>query len=100
MNAYSDVSPIIAVFYETEPFDIMLLTTNSRAIIISTALIPQKTTRDSQGAALITLRSGAAVSAASRTLDRYGPPKRYKKTKIPASPTTLDDGQMSLEVSE
>ena len=95
-KAYSDTSPIVAAFYEAEPFDIMLISNNSRGIIINSDLIPKKTTRDSQGAALVTLRSGAVISEATRDLDRYGAQKRYKKTKIPAASVALDDGQIKL----
>ncbi len=95
-GAYSDTSPIVAVFYEAQLFDLMLISNNNRAVIINTDLIPKKTTRDSQGISLIVLKAKTFVSQATTDIDSYGAAKRYKKTKIPAVSTALDDGQTKL----
>ena len=88
VKAYSDASPIAGVFYETakEPFEIMLVSSGERAIILKTSLIPQKTTRTSGGVTLMTVKKGQRlVRALSNFEEVYENTKGYRKLKIPAS---------------
>ncbi len=92
VKAYSDASPICAVFYENtkEPFEIMLISDADRAIILKTSLIPQKTTRTSGGVTLMTMKKGQKlVRAISNFDDVYENAKGYRKLKIPASGQVL-----------
>ena len=87
IGAYSDASPIVAVFYEKEkePYEIMLLSDNDRAIVLKTSLIPQKTTRTSAGVQLMTLKKGQKLKAAYTDFaTRFEDTKGYRKIKIPA----------------
>lgn len=89
-GAFSAAAPIVGIFEEERPFDILLLTSNDRAAVISTSLIPIKTTRASIGVQLITLRSDATLRAAMRDFtDKFESTKGYKKIKIPATPVLL-----------
>jgi DNA gyrase subunit A len=94
VGAYSDASPIVAVFYEKEkePYDIMLLSENDRAIVIKTSLIPAKSTRTSAGVQLMTLKKGQKLKAAySDFAERFEETKGYKKIKIPATGILLSE---------
>ncbi len=93
VNAYSDASPAVAVFYESEPFDIMMVTNLGRAITISSKLIPVKTTKTAGGVQLMTLKGKNAVVGAYAAAENcpYEDPGQYRKIKIPASPVTLAD---------
>lgn len=84
-NAYSDASPVSAVFYEETPFDIMLTSNTGRSVIIDSSLIPQKTTRDSQGTTLFILKPNQLIEKTTRDISAVSNAKRYRKTKIPAS---------------
>ena len=85
INAYSDASPIKGIFYEAEPFELMILTEHDKAIVIKSTLIPEKTTRTSAGVQLITLKKGDTVKlVCSDFEERFENPKGYKKIKIPA----------------
>ena len=88
-GAYSDASPAVAAFWEEKPFDVLLKTSANRALIVNTALIPVKTTRDAQGVAVMTLKEGQSLEEASTALTRYGGEKRYRKTKIPSAGATI-----------
>ncbi len=85
-GAYSDASPIVAIFYEKEPIDLLLVADNHRAIQISSALIPVKTTRTSQGVTLMSLKKDQQVIEAmpAATRDTSGT-KGLRKIKIPAT---------------
>ncbi len=95
-GAFSTVSPVVAIFEEgKKPFDVMLVTSNDRAAVISTSLIPEKSTRTSQGLTLVTLKKGTEIrSAFSDFEDRFESTKGYKKLKIPASTTLLAEKDM------
>lgn len=89
--AYSDVSPAVAIFYEDEPFDVLLISSQKKGILINTALIPEKTTRTSVGVQLFNLKSGHTVTAALRDLAEFPSAAKCKKNKIPATGTALDE---------
>ena len=66
------------------------MTSNDRAAVLSSSLIPLKTTRTSIGSQLVTLRSDAKVSTVMRDFtDKFENTKGYKKIKIPATPVLL-----------
>lgn len=89
-NAYSDVSSVAAVFYEEKPFDIMLISNTARAVILSSSLIPRKTTRDSQGTVLFVLKQNQFIQTAVSDISSVANVKRCRKTKIPATGTAVE----------
>ena len=89
-GAFSPSSPIKGFFEEDKPFDILIVTSNDRAAVLSSSLIPLKTTRTSIGSQLVTLRSDATVSTVMRDFtDKFENTTGYKKIKIPATPVLL-----------
>ncbi len=106
INAYSSASPIAGVFYEKEkePYEILLISSADRAIVIKTSLIPIKTTRTSAGVTLMTMKKGTTISSCSDVIDEsYA--KGYRKLKIPASGTVIaekdiEKQQLKLDLSE
>ena len=89
VGAYSDASPIVAVLYEKEkePYDIMMISSDDRAIVFKTSLIPLKTTRTSSGVTLMSLKKGSTVVNVHSDIPEDT--KGYKKTKLPATGTLL-----------
>ena len=88
INAYSSASPICGVFYEKEkePFEVMLVNSEDKAIIVKTSLIPIKNTRTSGGITVMTLKKGAILRECAKDFDPYyDSAKGYRKLKIPAS---------------
>ena len=105
INAYSSASPIAGVFYEKEkePYEVLLISSADRAIVIKTSLIPIKTTRTSAGVTLMTMKKGNVISSCSNVIDEsYA--KGYRKLKIPASgqliaEKDIEKQQLSLDLS-
>jgi DNA gyrase subunit A len=104
-GAYSALSPVCGVFEEhKQSFELLITTTADRAIVISTSLIPVKTTRTAAGAQLLLLKKGASVASVLRDFsDKFESTKGYKKTKIPATPVLLvekdiDKMQIKLDI--
>ena len=95
-GAYSDASPVVAILDDTDkkPRDIMLISSDNRAIVIKTALIPQKTTRTSSGVTLMSLKKGHTVTAVQVDVEDS---KGYKKTKIPATGVPLSGEQLKID---
>ena len=85
INAYSSASPLKGIFYESTPFEMMILTENYKAIVIKSTIIPSKTTRTSGGVQIITLKKGDTVRLVCTDYEtRFENTKGYKKIKIPA----------------
>jgi DNA gyrase subunit A len=98
VGVYSDASPLVAAFYEKEPFDIMLVSDQDRAIVIKTSLIPEKSTKTSGGVTLMTLKGKQKlVGAYSSFGDIISDSKGYKKIKIPATGVLLEDKDISKQ---
>lgn len=97
VGAYSDASPIVAVLYEKEkdPYDIMMVSSDDRAIVFKTSLIPLKSTRSSSGVTLMSLKKGHKV--VSVTSDVPEDTKGYKKTKLPATGTLLAEKDINKQ---
>ena len=60
-NAYSDKSKLIRMFYILADTDIMIKSTNGRAIVFNTSAISEKSSRTTQGVQAITLKAKSAV---------------------------------------
>ncbi len=89
-GAYSGASPIVGIFYEDEPFNLVIVSDSKRAIMISTKLIPEKTTRTAGGVTLFSLKKNQKISAAFKESDSPFDTGKYRKIKIPATGTLLE----------
>lgn len=99
-GAYSTASPLVAVFCEKAktPLDILMVSDNDRAILIKSSLIPEKTTRTSSGVQLMTLKKGQkVVRALAEFGDNYQNVKSYRKLKIPATGTLLEEKNIDIQ---
>ena len=85
VNAYSDASPIVSVFYETQPFDLLLVNNAGKGIYIHSSLIPEKATRTAAGSALFSLKEDQKIVYASRAPEKhYEGFEKCRKNKLPA----------------
>ena len=103
-GAYSDKSPLKAVFLLKEDAQLALYSSEGRALIFSTAQLAAKTTRNTQGVAVLTLKRKAVLTRAAR-LEESGivNPARYRTRTIPAAGALLrdedsDEKQIELEI--
>lgn len=89
-SAFSTKSPIVAAFYEKEPFDILLISSDHRGIVIKSSLIPTMATRTSAGVQLLSLKAGQTLAAATTDLSTLADgSKGLKKLKVPAAGVPL-----------
>jgi len=103
-GAYSDKSPLVAAMVLEEDAQIVLYSSDGRAAIFSTAQLLPKTTRSTQGVAVMTLKKKAVLQNV-RLLEESGiaNPGRYRTKTIPSAGMLLKeedspDKQQSFEV--
>ncbi len=60
-NAYSDKSPLVDIVYETEPTEYVLTSSNTRMLIFNSAVISEKSTRDTIGVNVMTQKKNQVV---------------------------------------
>lgn len=91
-NAYSDKSPLVAMFCVADNEDILLTTSNGRAVVFNTGMILPKTTRDTIGVQVVTLKAKAEVVGTQTVPEekKADYSKYYVKT-IPAAGSLAKD---------
>ena len=103
-GAYSDKSPLKAVLCPAEDAQIALFASDGRTLIISSAQLAVKTTRATQGVAVMTLKKNAVLTrAALLETTPIVNPARYRARSLPAAGALLrqedsEEKQISLEL--
>jgi DNA gyrase subunit A len=101
--AYSDASPVVGIFFEknNKPLDLLLVGSDNRGILIKSALIPEKTTRTSQGVQLITLKPGALLErvVAAPAADGKFSGASCRKIKIPSASVEIKAGDIPEDLA-
>ena len=101
LKAYSDKEELSLMLYLPEETELAIRTSASRMLLVGTAQIPAKTTRDSQGVAVVTLKKNQrVVSVVPADTLELANPHRYRVRSLPATGALIraeDEGeQMSL----
>ncbi len=92
VGAFSDVSPIVKVIYEESPTELLFISNAKRGIVISSNLVPVKSSRTSQGVTIFTLKGGQKlVDVLTDFSDKFTSSKSLKKIKIPATGIAIDE---------
>ncbi|MBR1764574.1 MAG: topoisomerase IV [Ruminococcus sp.] len=91
-NAYSAKAPLVAAFHVSENADIMLRTSNGRALVFDTALLLPKTTRDTIGVQVMTLKAKSVLEKAFMiTPEKAKELAKYRSKNIPAAGSFAKD---------
>ena len=103
-GAYSDKAPLAAILRLTEDGEVAVYSDEPRCLILHTALLAPKTTRSSQGVAVMTLKKNRRLTEARFLAETaIQNPGRYRVRSLPAAGALLkgeDNGekQLTLEV--
>ena len=90
-SAYSKNSPVVAAFYEKSPMEIMITSSDGRAILIKSSLIPIMATRTSGGVTLMSMKKGIKIVSATNDPTKIPEDaKGLKKVKIPTTGVLLN----------
>ena len=86
VGAYSDKSPLVAVYSIPEDTEFMLTSTSGRMLLVHTGAISAKSTRSTIGVQVITLKGKHTLAkAVPFTEDMAVKPNRYRTKTLPAA---------------
>ena len=85
-KAYSSKSPLVAVIFTAEDQDVLLRSTSGHALVFNTGMILPKSTRDSQGVQVMTLRKKALLASAEIIgAEQMKELEKYRSKSVPAA---------------
>ena len=102
INAYSDKSPLCAIRFMPEDQTLVAISDNNKALCFNTEKIPLKTTKNTQGVQVLTLkkRNAKLIRVVPPEETSLGDIKYYSTKNIPAAGCFIkkeDSGQLSFE---
>lgn len=90
IKAYCEKFPVVNMFCVTEDKEYVMKSTSSRILLLNTGAIAVKTTKDSMGVSVMTLKKGHRVSYVKEYTDgEFVKPARYRTRTLPAAGATL-----------
>lgn len=90
IKAYCEKFPIVNMFCVTEDKEYVMKSTSGRILLLNTGAIAVKTTKDSMGVSVMTLKKGHRVSSVKEYTDgEFVKPARYRTRTLPAAGATL-----------
>ncbi len=101
IKSFSDKSPVAAIRQINDDIELVVSSSAGRLLLINTALISTKSTKDTIGVGLMSLKKGQRIiSVRDYVPGEFAKPYRYKAKNLPAAGATLsaeDSGeQLSL----
>jgi len=101
-GAYSDKSPLRTIIPVTEEKEIAMFSTEGRALVFNSAQLAPKTTRDSQGVAVMTLKTKYKLRGAMWLEETaIKNISRYRVRSLPAAGALLkpeDSGEEQMSI--
>ena len=102
IKAYSNKAPIVAALYITEEAELVLTSTAGRNLLVNTGAISAKTTKDTAGVNVLTLKKYHKLQGVRYYKEgEFAKPHRYRTKTLPAAGATLSSEdtaeQLSLE---
>ena len=102
LNAYSDKSRLVGLVHLTEEKDLFLLTNDGRGLVVNSSLVALKTTRNTQGVSVLSLRGRKELAEIlPAEAAHLSDPSRYRAKAIPKAPVALtmeDRGEEQLSL--
>lgn len=84
-GAYSDKSPISAIVYAEQEQEFLITATSGRMLLLHSASVNMKTTRNTQGVAVMKLKKGQRLFSVKPYIEgTFSKPSRYRTRSLPA----------------
>ena len=101
IKAFCDKSPLVSAVYLQQDTELVLISSSGRHLLFNTAAIASKTTKDTQGVAVFTLKKGQRLMTVRPYVEgEFAKPYRYRTKNLPSTGALLsseDSGeQMTL----
>lgn len=85
-NAYCDKFKLVSTFFIKEDCEYLLTATTKKKLLFHTAMIPEKSTKNTQGVQVMTLRKNALIASVTEFDENaLANPHRYRTKNIPAA---------------
>ena len=97
--AFSDKSPLAAALQMEADGEVLLLSTDTRMLIVHSGLIPAKVTKDSQGVSAMALKKKHTLRTLRRYDGSFADPKRYQVHTLPGAGALPRDGDGSEQLT-
>ena len=90
INAYSDKSPLVAAYYINDDTDFVIKSSSGRLLLFNSGAIASKTTKNTQGVAVMNLKKGHRVASVIYYKDgMFTKPARYRTKTLPSAGAVL-----------
>lgn len=90
IKAYSDKSPVSQIIQLSEDKDLVVISSAGRHLLINSGVILPKTTKDTVGVGVMTLKKGQKLEAVRDYVEgEFVKPHRYKAKNLPAAGALL-----------
>jgi len=100
INAYSDKAKLVNIISCTENADVAFITSVNRALVVNTSQISEKTTKNSAGVQVQTLKKNQYVKTVKLAADaQFANPAKYKTKNIPAAGSFLKEEDIAQQLT-
>lgn len=99
VGAFSDSSPLVSAFYAPSDAEFLIKATNGKALLFNSAAISAKTTKNSQGVAVMQIKKGIVAEVRPFTEDMLNNPHRFRSKTLPAAGAIVRDDDISVQLS-
>lgn len=100
VNAYTDKANLVSIIHSQENFDMAYITSVNRTLVVNTSQISEKTTKNSIGVQVQTLKKNQTVAVAKPVTElELENAAKYKTKTIPAAGAFLKDGDTAQQIS-
>ena len=100
INAYSDKAKLVDIISSTENIDVAFITSVNRALVVNTSQISEKTTKNSAGIQVQTLKKNQYIKTAKPASDaQFANPAKYNTKNIPAAGSFLKEEDIAQQLT-
>ena len=100
INAYSDKAPIVDIVYAPEEGEYLLTSSNGRMLLFNSAAIQSKTTKNTQGVAVMTQKRGHRLLKVEEYKDgMLMKPHRYRTRTLPSAGSYMQAEETGEQLS-
>lgn len=100
INAYSDKSPLVTAYPITDDAEFVIKSTSGRLLIFNSGSISAKTTKNTQGVAVMNLKKGHRVAGVVPYAEgMFVKPQRYKTKTLPSAGAILSEEDSGEQIS-
>ncbi len=100
IKAFSDKSPVSTIMHIEQDKELVIVSSAGRHLLINTAVILPKTTKDTIGVSVLTLKKGHRLMTARDYRDgEFTKPHRYKAKNLPAAGALLSNDDEAEQIT-